>query len=155
MILIDQDFLPAAIKLVEAATKSIYIATFKAEITTKPRGRLLKKFFDVVREKSRLGLDVRLLLNKITKMGSVPITNLYVMQELPKSGVPVHTLRNTRICHAKLLIVDDFAAIIGSHNLSVKACHNNFEISYLTQNSYVVGQLIGIYCNVWENSQKP
>jgi len=153
-LLIDEQFLPAATELVKQACHHIYIATFKAEITAKPRGRQLKKFFDAVAEQSRLGVDTRLILNRVSKMGSVPITNLYVIKELPKQGIPIHCLPYNRISHAKLLIVDEFAAIVGSHNLSVKSCHSNFEVSCLTKDPYVVGQLRGIFEQMWENTKE-
>jgi len=44
-ILKDEQFLPRARDLVRGATQSIYISTFKAEITSKPRGQ---KLFDVL-----------------------------------------------------------------------------------------------------------
>lgn len=154
-ILLDEKFLPAAINLVSQAWHNIYVTTFKAEITTKPRGRLLRKFFQILCEKSQIGVDTRLILNKVSKMGSVPITNLYAMKELPKQGVAVRHLRNNRICHAKLIIVDNYAALVGSHNLSVKACHNNFESTILTCNKDIVKGLKQHFESLWENSQKP
>ena len=152
-LLLDERFLKEAVELISKAEKRIYITTFKAEITTKPRGRALAAFFALVCEKATLGVDTRLILNIVSKTGSVPITNRYAMQELPKQGVPVRYLPNNRICHAKIIIVDDIAAIIGSHNLSVKSCHNNFEVSYILQDSYLVGQLIGIFEGMWEQAK--
>lgn len=152
-LLINEQFLPAACDLVVSAKRIIYISTFKAELTTKPRGRSLTKFFELVFEKSRLGLDVRVLITKRENYGHVPTSNAYAVRMLKEKKVAVRHLQNDRVVHAKLLIVDDDIAIIGSHNLSVKSCHSNFEVSYMCHDIYAVGQLIGIYQGVWENAK--
>lgn len=153
-LLTDEQFLPCALNLVESAQKLIYISTFKVELTTKPRGRDLHNFFEHVFEKSRLGVDVRFLTNTFTKRGSIPLSNFHAIQELSRRGVQVRILQGTRICHAKLLIIDDATVILGSHNLSVKSCHNNFEVSYILTNPYVIGQLQGVYQEVWDTARK-
>lgn len=153
-ILKDEEFLPVAQALIENAHKSILITTFKAEITHKPRGRRLKKFFDTLIKKADNGLDVRVILNKNFNRHTIPHTNYFAIRELDKSRIKVRTPRNDRICHAKLLLVDGLAAIIGSHNYSVKSCHNNFEVSYLINNAYIATQLVTIYNHIWEKSIK-
>lgn len=153
-LLTNEQFLPAATELIAAATKSIFISTFKAELTTKPRGRRLIKLFDLVIEKTRLGLDTRLLISKRESYGHIPLTNLFAVRELKANKVKVRHLRNSRLCHAKILIVDGDIAILGSHNLSIKSCHSNFEISLCFDNPYVVGQLQGIYTSVWDDAKK-
>ena len=150
----DEQFLLAAIGLITSAEKSIYISTFKAEITTKPRGRRLKHFFDDLIEKARLGLDVRFITNRRQNFGHVPATNLYAVTYLKKTPIKVRHLLNDRICHAKLIIIDDCTAIIGSHNLSVKSCQSNFEMSYMLRDFYIVGNLKRIYELLWENAVK-
>lgn len=153
-LLIDEQFLPAAKELISTAQKFIYIATFKAEIIAKPRGRGLRKFFDTLESRVQRGLDVRVIINRTNPRGSIPLSNFAATQELYKMNIPVRSLRNDRICHAKLLIVDGEAAIVGSHNLSASSCRRNFEVSYLTCDPFMVGQLIGAYEEVWNNAQK-
>jgi len=152
-LLIDEQFLQAAASLISNARKSICITTFKAELTSRPRGRVLLKLFEQVFEKSRSGVDVRFILNRVQKRGAVPVSNLYAMQEIPKHGVKLRCLRDGRVCHAKILIVDDAAAIIGSHNLSVKSCRNNFEVSYEIRNRYIVELLQKVFDRVWDNAE--
>jgi len=114
---------------------------------------VLLKLFEQVFEKSRSGVDVRFILNRVQKRGAVPVSNLYAMQEIPKHGVKLRCLRDGRVCHAKILIVDDAAAIIGSHNLSVKSCRNNFEVSYEIRNRYIVELLQKVFDRVWDNAE--
>ncbi len=153
-LLTDEQFLPAALILVAAAKKSIDISTFKAELTTKPRGRRLIKLFDLVIEKSRLGIPVRFLISKREEYGHIPLTNLFAVRELKRNKVQVRHLRNSRLCHAKILIIDGDIAVLGSHNLSIRSCHNNFEMSVCITDPYIVGQIKGIYTSVWEDAKK-
>ena len=152
-LLIDEQFLLTAINLVSTAQKSIYISTFKAELTTKPRGRRLNQFFDIVIKKSRFGLDVRFLISKTENYGHIPITNAVAIRELKANKVKVRHLRNSRLCHAKVIIVDGTTVILGSHNLSIKSCHNNFEVSLLTSCQGITKRLHNLYVSIWENAK--
>ena len=152
-VLHDEQFLPAALKLVLNAKKRIYISTFKAEFITKPRGRRLKELFDTLVDYADLGLDIRLLISKRENYGHIPITNLHAVRYLKDNKVKVRHPRNGQLCHAKLILVDDYAAILGSHNLSVRSCNSNFEISYRLNDIYVVAHLYKIYGDVWNNAK--
>lgn len=154
IILSDNEFLPQAFALIDSAKREITLSTFKAEITTKPRGKALADFFKKVIEKAKSGLRVRLILNWNTDRRSCPKTNLYVMQELKKHNIKVKFLRNNRCAHAKIIMADRERAIIGSHNLSVKSCHNNFELSFLTTDPDAVQRLSTIFDHSWNDAQK-
>jgi len=153
-LLIDEQFLTTAQNLISRAQRSIYIATFKAEMTSQPRGRRLSRLFDTIIEKSLLGLDIRFIFNEFTGNKTIPFTNLFAMQQLKKHNINVRCLPSARVCHAKLIIVDGQAAIIGSHNLSVKSCHNNFEVSVYIDDYYTVPELANKYCEVWDAAKK-
>jgi len=154
LLLLDNEFLPQARALIESAEKSIDISTFKAEITTKPRGLALLHFFKVLLQKAKAGVKIRFLINWNNERRSCPKTNLYVITELKKANIPIRHLKNNRCCHAKAIIVDNKKMIIGSHNLSVKSCHNNFEISYIVANQDEVNSLSSAFNNSFMDAQK-
>ncbi len=145
LLLTDNEFLPQAKALVESAERSIDISTFKAEITTKPRGLALLHFFKALLQKAKEGIKIRFLINWNQERRSCPKTNLFVITELKKAGIDIRHLKNNRCCHAKTIIVDKKKIIIGSHNLSVKSCHNNFEISYIVSDPENVNALSGVF----------
>ena len=145
----DEKFLPAAIELVTEAKKSIYISTFKIELTSKRRGLRLKQFFDVLQEKHLGGVDVRILTNKRDNRGHIPESNAYAFYHFKKNKIPIRSLPNSRVVHAKLLIVDERKAILGSHNLSIKSCHNNFEMSFLIDDPVTLAYLESTYSYMW------
>lgn len=154
LVLTDSNFLPQARALVDSAVKSIDISTFKAEITTKTRGLALLHFFKAVFTKAKEGVQVHFLINWNDEKRSCPKTNLYVITELRKVGIDIRHLKNNRCCHAKIIIVDQERAIIGSHNLSVKSCHNNFEVSYITSSIDEVKRLVLTFGTTFMNAQK-
>jgi len=148
-ILKDEEFLPAAKKLINQARTAVFISSFKIELSTKRRGAKLAEIFYLLKDKARDGLDVRVLTNKQNEQGYVPHTNAYVINYLKKNRVSVKCLPNNRICHAKMIIVDNEAAIIGSHNLSIKSCHNNFEMALLATDLIIVSTLKGYFISGW------
>jgi len=154
LLLKDNEFLPQARALVESATRSIDISTFKAEITTKPRGLALLHFFKALLLKAKEGVKVRFLINWNEERRSCPKTNLYVITELKKANIKIRHLKQNRCCHAKAIIVDKEKAIIGSHNLSVKSCHNNFEISYVVAEPEVINRLQSVFDVSFNDAQR-
>ena len=152
-ILKDEQFLPAALCLISNAQKSIDISTFKIEITSKRRGLRLKEFFDILIRKASDGIEVRLLMNKRDNRGHVPETNAYALKHLKPSKIKIRYLPNDRVAHAKLIIMDKKAAICGSHNLSVKSCQNNFEVSCLLSEETMVLLLKSAYDKTWDTGK--
>lgn len=153
MLLIDQDFLPQATAMIDMAHHHIDIATFKAEITSTPRGRRLRLFFDKLFEKRDNGVQIRFLINWHDKRRAVPLTNLTVIHELKRHKIEVRKLPADRCCHSKILLVDKRRAIIGSHNLSIKSCHNNFEVSYLLLDPVSVNRLTSVMEGIWTTAK--
>lgn len=153
MLLKDEEFLPQATAMIDMAHHHIDIATFKAELISRPNGRRLRIFFDKLFEKAAAGVKIRFLINWHDSRRAVPLTNLLVIQEFKKRNIEIRKLPFNRCCHAKILLVDQRRAIVGSHNLSVKSCHNNFEISYLIMDPVSVARLSCIFCHTYQNSQ--
>ena len=149
MLLIDNEFLPQAIAFITTAQRRIDIATFKAEMTSKPRGRRLRSFFDTLIKKREQGLQVNFLINWNEQRRAVPLANLTTIRELKNHKINVKILPHNRCCHAKIIIADQDKAIIGSHNLSIKSCHNNFEMSYLVLNPVNVARISAVFERVF------
>lgn len=155
MIIYDNEFLKVATALIHNAYKRIDIATFKAEITHRPRGKDLLEFFETLYRKKRQGLEINFLFNWNTKRRAVPASNRFAVKELLREKINVRTLPGNRCCHAKIIIVDQTEAIIGSHNLSVRSCRSNFEVSYLITLPEDLARLQAIYNHALDTSQPP
>lgn len=153
LIITDSEYLPAAKSLLEQAEKSIDIATFKLEDNDKPRGRKIKEFWQLLIEKAKNGIKVRLLMNWHDDKRSVARTNQAISTKLKQHQIPVRFLRNNRCCHAKILLADKKKALIGSHNLSIRSCQANFEISYLLSVPEEIANLSSTYEHSWQDAQ--
>lgn len=149
MILHDNQFISQALALIDTAKSSVDISTFKAEVTSKPRGKRLLAFFEKLYEKKSQGIRVRFLINAHDDHRITPKTNLSAVNNLKNHKIEVRTLYHNRCCHAKIILVDTDKAIIGSHNLSVKSCHNNFEVSYLVFDPVNICYLQAIFDRVF------
>jgi len=144
-LVVDNQFLGLAQNLIEQAKKEICLATFKLEINEKPRGRTLKKFFITLVERIKSGVKVKVLFNWHDDRRSVAKTNYYASHHLRNAGADVRFLKNNRCCHAKVILVDKEKALLGSHNLSIRSCENNFELSYLIPDPETVNQLSDVF----------
>lgn len=141
--------------MVDSATTSIDISTFKAEFTTKHRGRHLRAFFDKVFEKRAAGIRVRFLLNWNDQRRMVPSTNKSAISHLKAHKIDVRVLRLSRCCHSKIILVDSHKCILGSHNLSVSSCHRNFEASWLVYGHLVCRPFQELYDHTFRDAVTP
>lgn len=145
LLVVDNQYLSVAQSLVEQAKKEICISTFKLEINEKPRGRTLKKFFESLAGRISQGVKVKVLFNWHDDQRSVAKTNYYASTFLKGKGADVRFLKNNRCVHAKLLLVDREKALLGSHNLSIRSCESNFELSYLIPDPETVANLSSVF----------
>jgi phosphatidylserine/phosphatidylglycerophosphate/cardiolipin synthase-like enzyme len=154
LLVLDNQYLGIAQALVNNAKEEIYLSTFKLEINEKPRGRTLKKFFDTLADKAKSGIKVKILFNWRQDQKSVPKTNYYASITLKNAGADTRYLDNDRCCHAKILITDKKNVLLGSHNLSVRSCEANFELSYLIPDPETVAQAHAIFENIFSTAKK-
>ena len=154
LVLVDNNYLDQAILLIQNAKDEICISSFKLECSDLPRGRRVKKFYDVLIERLKSGVKVRLLMNWHSNRRSVPKTNEPAGRKLQSHGGDVRFLKNNRCCHAKILVVDREKALIGSHNLSIRSCESNFELSYLIPDPESVAQISQVFESSFSDAQR-
>lgn len=86
------------------------------------------------------GLDVRVLVPKMSDSRLVTYAARSYFDELLAAGVKVHEY-GPRLLHSKALLCDDDLAIIGSANFDHRSFRLNFEISMLFRDRGVVAEL--------------
>jgi len=145
LIVLDNQFLDISKALINDAKSEICISTFKLEITDRPKGRYLKEFFNLLMQKAKQGIKVKILFNWHDNKHSVAKTNYPAAITLKNAGAEVRHLKQNRCCHAKIIIIDKQKALIGSHNLSNRSCGSNFEVSYLIPDPESINQLSSIF----------
>lgn len=134
LVLIETDFLPHAEAITESARSELLISTFKLQLSDKSAGDRISRLFRRLIEKAKEGVKVKVLLNWHPNRRCVARTNYPAAKYLQQHGIEVRHLKDNRCCHAKIFCADKKQVIVGSHNLSIKSCAENFEVSYLIQN---------------------
>ncbi|HVR81164.1 MAG TPA: cardiolipin synthase [Luteimonas sp.] len=86
------------------------------------------------------GLDVRLLVPKLSDSRLVTFAARSYFDELLAAGVKVYEY-GPRLLHSKALLVDDALAIIGSANFDSRSFRLNFEVSMLFRDAGVAAAL--------------
>lgn len=74
------------------------------------------------------GVDVRLIIPGIADSKLVLLATLAYIQEMLEAGVKVYRYEKGFV-HAKVLIVDQMLATVGTANVDMRSLHSNFEIN--------------------------
>lgn len=80
------------------------------------------------------GIAVRVLLSSVDEVPD----NAATASALKSAGVPVRTLRNP-VVHAKVIVVDGAAALVGSNNMSLTSLRENREVGAIVRDAATVG----------------
>jgi phosphatidylserine/phosphatidylglycerophosphate/cardiolipin synthase-like enzyme len=153
-LIVDHSYLHMIDKFLSYTQKSLYISTFKAELLQSQKSCFLRTFWKKIIDLADKSINVRLLLNFHEDRRSIAKTNIRLVHFLKHSKIDIRHLLNNRCCHAKVMIFDNELAVIGSHNLSAKSLRNNFEISYILNDSKQVKFLSNIFLKTFYNGKK-
>jgi len=74
------------------------------------------------------GMDVRILVPYVPDTWLVHLATMSYVEEMMRSGVRVWQYKKGFI-HAKTLVVDRFAAVVGTANMDLRSFYSNFEIN--------------------------
>lgn len=77
---------------------------------------------------AKLGRDVRLVVPQSSDLILPDLARRYPMRELFKAGAKIYLYQPT-ILHAKLFLIDDDVASVGSPNMDMRSLYLNFEIA--------------------------
>jgi phosphatidylserine/phosphatidylglycerophosphate/cardiolipin synthase-like enzyme len=122
--IIGKEFPKKVIPLIEAAKKQISIVVFDWRWYSDQPGNPVQLFNQALVRARRRGVEVRALVN------SVAICNI-----LKDEGCKAKKLLSENLLHAKMILIDDDIAIVGSHNYSQSAFTTNFEVSVLIRDA--------------------
>jgi phosphatidylserine/phosphatidylglycerophosphate/cardiolipin synthase-like enzyme len=150
----DEKYAAAARFMIGSAKTEILISTFKIQRPTRRRAPDLISLLDLVCERARQGVQVSFLMNWNDTFKGVAKTNAPVASAFRAAGVDVRYLQGGRCAHAKILICDRRAMILGSHNWSVQAFTLNFELSLLVEDEQVILPAVEIYGAAFKTAKK-
>lgn len=137
--IIGKEFAGKVIPLLEQAKNNINIAVYAWYWYTENIGSEIQKFNNAIINAAKKGVDVKVITNT-TKTINVLFENKVKAKEIKTKGS----------LHAKLIIIDDKIAILGSHNYTMSAFTLNHEVSIKTEEKEVVDRLKIYFNNLWQ-----
>lgn len=102
--------------------------------------------------------DVSLINHALVRCArrKVPVTvltnYLNIVELLNSLGIKAKKWDNSRLMHSKGIIIDDLIVVMGSHNFTQNAMHNNVETSLVVADSNVAKSLSIYFDSLWSSS---
>jgi len=152
-ILGDELFLQKAYDIVLDAKKTICISSFKFERSSKPQAQNLNRFLDLLIEKASSGVKIQVLCQYSTQRKGTPSTNYRVLREFLNAGIEAKYFIN-RVCHSKIIVVDDLLLIVGSHNISVMSVSQNYELSIFVENFSIASRVSSSFRSLFKVAKR-
>lgn len=147
--LLDRDYYRTLPSILGNAKKSIYVVMYVVKYDPREPDDPVNMLLETLVNMSSRGLDVRVVVDDETYT-SYPET----IEFLKNSGVFLKLDEyKSRTTHAKIVIVDNETAVLGSHNWTESALTNNHEASIVTDCPSVVESLLNYFSNIWSNGR--
>lgn len=86
------------------------------------------------------GIDVKLIIPGIADSKLIMLATLSYIQEMLEAGVKVYRYQSGFI-HAKVMIVDEMLATVGTANVDMRSLHSNFELNAVLFDEGTIGRL--------------
>lgn len=140
-ILIDEEYRKMLPQCFEGAKREIRIAMYRVQRKLGRGETEENMFLEVLKKRLEKGVKVWLIIDYYPRSGMSYKENLFVALILMDRGVYARYLKNSRVCHAKTVIIDNEIAIIGSHNWTTNSLKRNLEISVMIKDKEEVERL--------------
>lgn len=138
IVLIGKKYVEKVIPQIEAAKQNIDIIVYdwrlRASLPTSPVSLLVQALLGAQRK----GVRIRALVNSAE-----------VQRNLKFYGIEAKVLQTQKLMHAKMMLIDDSIAIIGSHNYTQSAFSTNLEISLCCTFANKDNELSNYFKNLW------
>lgn len=148
-VLIDRRYMQRVLPLMESAERCLRVAMFQMMVRGRSAKRTSRELVDKLAAKGLEGKDVRVIVNVAPGKARVAAINRDAAKWLMERTVYVRCLGARRICHAKLVLVDERIAVIGSHNWGVGSLTGNFEVSVVVEDVGQVKRLAEHFDGLW------
>lgn len=136
--IIGSDFLDKVLPIILEAKESVKIVVFDWRIYTAQPHHPVMKFVQALQDAQRRGCTVQVL-----------IRDPHVEQQLRACGFDSKILHRGKLVHAKMMLVDEQIAVIGSHNYTQSGFTANLEISIAIDCGTKFNDLSLYFKNLW------
>lgn len=149
---VDDDFLPALLSIFSLAEREILISTFKFQIPNNRPGDPVNAIYKSLIQAKRKGIDIKIITNIHTRSKVGYGYNKVSADYLKKYSIETRGYKNSRIIHAKYVIVDSQYMLIGSHNITKKAITKNHEASIFVDDCTYASNLWLYFYSIWNET---
>jgi len=147
--LLDRDYYRTLLSILGNAKRSVYVVMYVVKYDPREPDDPVNMLLETLVNMSNRGLDVKIVVDDETYT-SYPET----IEFLKNSGISLKLDEyKSRTTHAKIVIVDNETAVLGSHNWTESALTNNHEASIVTDCPGVVESLLHYFSNIWSNGR--
>ncbi len=126
-------------RVLPAAKKSIQVMMFFIHYEGKP-GYPANELVNLLVDAQKRGVNVEVLLESSSTEENITEANRRAAKFLDKNGVDVKIYPYYPIMHVKLIIIDKYISIVGSHNWTLASTRSNVESSVLIESEKVASQ---------------
>ncbi|MBS7642614.1 MAG: phospholipase D-like domain-containing protein [Candidatus Bathyarchaeia archaeon] len=143
----DRIYFEEAYRLICSAKNSVYLLMYLAEYKPSDESCRINKLIDMVVYVYLKGVDVKILFDKETSL-RYPET----IARLKSYGIPVRIhLDADGAMHSRLLVVDRFYVLLGSHDWTEDSLNRDHEYSVMIASS-IYGSEAAVYAeNLWSS----
>jgi cardiolipin synthase len=99
------------------------------------------------------GVDVKLIIPGVSDSRLVMLATLSYLQDLLESGVKIYRYKKGFL-HAKVMIVDQMLATVGTANVDMRSLHSNFELNAVLFDLGAIKRLEADFTNDLQNSRE-
>lgn len=137
-VLVGGDYPKKVIPMIDAATRNIDVVVYDWRWYENDPGHPVQQFNLAMIRAVRRGVQVRAILNA---PDLIPTLNAL--------GIKARTLKDKRVLHAKLLLIDQQTLVIGSHNFTSNAFTRNLEMSIVENLDSVDNRAFTFFNNLY------
>ncbi|MBP7828715.1 MAG: phospholipase D family protein [Kiritimatiellae bacterium] len=115
----------------------------------------IRDVYEVLQDKAKQGVEVILIAEQGAGTSSrIKEASYNFAQELARSGIQVRYLRERRVLHKKLIIVDGRAAFVGSSNLTLSGTLQGYESNVLVTETNCVARVMEDFRRIMGRSRE-
>jgi len=140
--LIDEEYRNMLPQAIAGARREIRIMMYRIQRKLGKGMTEENLFLDAIKDKIRRGVKVWLIIDYYPRPGMAYKENLYTALIMMDHGMYARYLKNSRVCHAKAVMIDKEIAIVGSHNWTTNSLKRNLEVSIMVKDKEEVSRLV-------------
>ena len=137
-LLFDETYFQHCLNLIGSAQKEVLLSSFIINFGSYKKETKVSVLMNALKAAAIRGVDVKILLSSSQRGKAVGLLNATAVRFLNGCSAEVRFLPRGRCCHAKFLIVDHRAGVVGSHNWTRWALEENFELSMKVKDEAVL-----------------